>query len=239
MKPAPTISSAFLEPGGHSLPEPLLELRKQRGTALVDMPLPTRKTENWKYSSRHLKLTDELANTLPATGKDGYSLSIPGYRVVFHNGVMIPEASDFPDLDGIRIQRFADLDDDEAAGLAERLDNTLDTRAVQMARLNSARFEDGLYIQLDKEAVLDQPLFIVHEVTGTASGSAYPRIYVDAARHSQITVVEEYLSSGEEPVMVDTVTEFVLADGAQVTNVRLVMEGENCLLYTSPSPQDS
>jgi Fe-S cluster assembly protein SufD len=96
-----------------------------------------------------------------------------------------------------------------------------------MARLNSARFEDGLYIQLDKEAVLDQPLFIVHEVTGTASGSAYPRIYVDAARHSQITVVEEYLSSGEEPVMVDTVTEFVLADGAQVTNVRLVMEGEN------------
>ena len=227
MKPAPTISSAFLEPGGHSLPQPLLELRKQRGTALVDMPLPTRKTENWKYSSRHLKLTDELATTLPATGKDGYSLSIPGYRVVFHNGVMIPEASDFPDLDGIRIQRFADLDDDEAAALAERLDNTLDTRAVQMARLNSARFEDGLYIQLDKEAVLDQPLFIVHEVTGTASGSAYPRIYVDAARHSQITVVEEYLSSGEEPVMVDTVTEFVLADGAQVTNVRLVMEGEN------------
>jgi len=90
MKPAPTISSAFLEPGGHSLPEPLLELRKQRGTALVDMPLPTRKTENWKYSSRHLKLTDELATTLPATGKDGCSLSIPGYRVVFHNGVMIP-----------------------------------------------------------------------------------------------------------------------------------------------------
>ena len=31
--------------------------------------------------------------------------------------------------------------------LAERLDNTLDTRAVQMARLNSARFEDGLLME--------------------------------------------------------------------------------------------
>lgn len=227
MKSAPTLSSAFLEPAGNHLPGPLLELRKQRSTALVDMPLPTRKTENWKYSSRHLKLSDELAATLPSAGKEGASLSMPGYRVVFHNGVMIPEASDFPDLAGVRIQRFCDLDDDEAAALAERLDNTLDNRAVQMARLNSARFEDGLYIQLDKEAVLDQPLFIVHEVNASSVGSAYPRIYVDAARHSQMTLVEEYISTGKEPVMVNAVTEFVLAEGARITGVRLNIEGES------------
>jgi Fe-S cluster assembly protein SufD len=227
MKSAPTLSSAFLEPAGHYLPGPLLELRKQRGTALVDMPLPTRKTENWKYSSRHLKLSDELATTLPSSVKEGASLSMPGYRVVFRNGVMVPEASDFPDMPGIRIQRFCDLNDQDAAALAERLDNTLDSRAVQMARLNSARFEDGLFIQLDKEAVLDQPLFIVHEVTASSAGSAYPRIYVDAARHSQMTLVEEYISSGSEPVMVNTVTEFVLAEGAQITGVRLTIEGES------------
>lgn len=227
MKSAPTLPSAFLEPAGEYLPGPLLALRKQRGTALVDMPLPTRKTENWKYSSRHLKLSDELAASLPSCGKEGSSLSMPGYRVVFRNGVMIPEASDFPDIDGIRIQRFCDLNDEDAAALAERLDNTLDSGAVQMARLNSARFEDGLFIQLDKEAVLDQPLFIIHEVTASSVGSAYPRIYVDAARHSQMTLVEEYISSGNEPVMVNTVTEFVLAEGAQMTAVRLTVEGES------------
>jgi Fe-S cluster assembly protein SufD len=227
MKSAPTLSSAFLEPVGSYLPGPLLELRKQRGTALVDMPLPTRKTENWKYSSRHLKLSDELAVSLPFLGKEGTSLPMAGYRVVFRNGVMVPEASDFPDLNGIRIQRFCDLDDQSAAALAERLDNTLDSQAVQMARLNSARFEDGLFIQLDKEAVLDQPLFIIHEVTASSVGSAYPRIYVDAARHSQMTLVEEYISSGSEPVMVNTVTEFVLAEGAQITSVRLTLEGES------------
>jgi len=227
MKSAPTLSSAFLEPAGSHLPGPLLELRRQRGTAIVDMPLPTRRTENWKYSSRHLKLSDELAASLPASGQQGASLSMPGYRVVFHNGIMIPEASDFPDIAGVLIQRFCDLDDDEAAALAERLDNTLDNHAVQMARLNSARFEDGLYIRLDKEAVLDQPLFIIHEVNASSVGSAYPRIYVDAARHSQMTLVEEYISSGTEPVMVNTVTEFVLAEGAQVTGVRLTAEGES------------
>ncbi|MCK7551107.1 MULTISPECIES: Fe-S cluster assembly protein SufD [Marinobacter] len=227
MKSAPTLSAAFLHPAGQSLPEPLLALRKQRGTALVDMPLPTRKTENWKYSSKYLKLTDEIAISLPADRKSGSSLAVPGYKVVFLNGVMMPEASEYPDLSGITIERFSDLDDDTATTLAERMDSTLDNNAVQMARLNSARFEDGLLIRLAADAVLEQPLFIVHEVTADASGSAYPRIFVEAGRNSQITLVEEYISSGSESVMVNTVTELALADGANVTSIRLNTEGEN------------
>jgi len=63
-----------------------------------------------------------------------------------------------------------------------------------------------------KEVFKELPLFLIHEVTASSVGSAYPRIYVDAARHSQMTLVEEYISSGSEPVMVNTVTEFFLAD---------------------------
>ena len=226
MKPALTLSSAFLQPSSDALPQPLLELRQQRGTALVDMPLPTRKTENWKYSSKHLKLSDELAASLPA-GQAETSIADSGYRVVFRNGVIDPGASRLPATDGVKIQRFTDLSHDEAAILAERLDNTLDPGATQMARLNSARFEDGLLITLSPEAVLAEPLFVIHEVTGTASGSAFPRIYVDAGRHSQMTLVEEYLSSGDEPVMVDAVTEFMVAEGAQITSIRLNAEYQN------------
>ncbi|KXS46685.1 MAG: Fe-S cluster assembly protein SufD, partial [Marinobacter sp. T13-3] len=65
MKQAPTLSSAFLHPVCDRLPEPLLALRKQRASTLVDMPMPTRKTENWKYSAKYLKLDDEMAISLP------------------------------------------------------------------------------------------------------------------------------------------------------------------------------
>lgn len=223
---APKLSSAFLDAAGQALPEPLLALRKQRGSALVDMPLPTRKTENWKYSSRYLQLTDTLATNLPPGGKAGPALAVAGYHVVFHNGIMVPEASDYPDVEGIEIQRFADLNDDEATELAGRLDNTLDNNAVQMARLNSARFEDGLFIRLKPDAVLDQPLFIICETDASHSGSAYPRIYVDAGRHSQITLVEEYITSGSELAMTNSVTEFALSEGANVTSIRLALEGD-------------
>ena len=227
MKPAPTLSTAFLHPAGQALPEPLLTLRKERGAALVGMPLPTRKTENWKYSSKYLKLTDEMAFSLPTAGKTGSALAVPGYKVVFINGMMMPEASEYPDPSDILIRRFGDLSDAEASELAERLDSTLDRKAVQLAGLNSARFEDGLVIHLKSGAVLDQPLFIIHEVTADASGSAFPRIFVDAGRNSQITLVEEYISSGQEAVMVNSVTEFTLAEGANVTNIRLSMGGDN------------
>lgn len=227
MKPASTLSTAFLHPAGKALPEPLLALRRQRGAALVDMPLPTRKTENWKYSSKYLKLTDEMAISLPTAGKAGSALAVPGYKVVFNNGVMMPEASEYPDLADILIQRFGDLSEAEAGELAERLDSTLDNKTVQFAGINSARFEDGLVIRLKPNAVLDQPLFIIHEVTADASGSAFPRIFVDAGRNSQITLVEEYISGGQDAVLVNAVTEFTLAEGANVTNIRLSMDGEN------------
>jgi Fe-S cluster assembly protein SufD len=221
------LSSAFLHPAGESLPEPLLALRKERASALVDMPLPTRKTENWKYSSKYLKLADDMAISLPAEGKTGNSLAVPGYKVVFINGVMIPEASEYPDLDGIEILSFNDLANDEAEALSAKLGSTLNHDQVQFARLNGARFEDGLFIRLKPGAVLDQPLFIIHETSADASGSAYPRIYVEAGANSQLTLVEEYTSSGEASALVSTVTEFNLADGANVTSIRLNMEGEN------------
>jgi Fe-S cluster assembly protein SufD len=221
------LSSAFLHPAGETLPEPLLALRKERASALVDMPLPTRKTENWKYSSKYLKLADDMAISLPAEGKTGNSLAVPGYKVVFINGVMIPEASEYPDLDGIEILSFNDLANDEAEALSAKLGSTLNHDQVQFARLNGARFEDGLFIRLKPGAVLDQPLFIIHETSADASGSAYPRIYVEAGANSQLTLVEEYTSSGEASALVSTVTEFSLADGANVTSIRLNMEGEN------------
>ncbi|MCA0914377.1 Fe-S cluster assembly protein SufD [Marinobacter nauticus] len=227
MKSVPILSSAFLHPAGESLPEPLLALRKERASALVDMPLPTRKTENWKYSSKYLKLADDMAISLPAEGKTGNSLAVPGYKVAFINGVMIPEASEYPDLDGIQITSFSDLDSDEAKALAAKLGSTLNHDQAQFARLNGARFEDGLFIRLKPGAVLDQPLFIIHETNADASGSAYPRIFVESGANSQLTLVEEYISSGDAQVLVNTVTEFSLADGANVTSIRLNMEGEN------------
>ena len=119
------------------------------------------------------------------------------YRVVIHNGVVAPEASEFPDLDGIEIRAFADLDEVEAQRLAERLDATLDPDRDPLSRLNAARLEDGLLVRLGANRVLDKPLYVICCTGGGAPGSAYPRILVEAGENSQMTLVEEHLVQGE------------------------------------------
>jgi len=233
MKPVPTLSSAFLQPSDRSLPGPLQQLREQRAAALAGMPLPTRKTENWKYSARHLKLDDSLAAPLPAAGAGADAVQDsfpgPGYRAVFRNGILQKEASTLPETDGIRITRFADLDEAEARELAARLDSTLDLPSVQLAQLNGARFDEGLYIRLAADTVLEQPLYLVHEISSTSSGSAFPRIFVDAGRHSRITLVEAFVSDNADnaDVFLNTVSEFCLGEGAALTSIRLDLEAGN------------
>ncbi|MFT4816975.1 MAG: Fe-S cluster assembly protein SufD [Pseudohongiellaceae bacterium] len=232
MKSAFTLSSAFLQPAGQALPAALLTLRFDRASALADLILPTRKTENWKYSAKHLKLTDDMASTLPMDASAEAGDYNSGYTVVMVNGVVRPEASNYPTLGGLSIQRFGDLSEDDATVAADMLSKSISDQpaksgSVNMSQLNGARFEDGLLIQLQPGTMLDQPLFLIHHTTASHSGSAYPCILVAAGNNSQLTVVEDYVSSGDCSVMVNTTTEFSVGDGANVTSVRLNTEGQS------------
>jgi len=232
MKSASMLSSAFLQSAGQALPEPLLTLRANRASALTNLPLPTRKTENWKYSARHLKLTDDMASSLPLSASTSAAASVQGYTVVLVNGVVRPEASNYPAVEGFSIQRFRDLNDDDAELATDLLGRSISDQpakhnSVNLSLLNAARFEDGLLIQLQPDTVLDQPLFVIHHTSASHSGSAFPCILVAAGSNSQFTLVEDYVSNGESPVMVNTATEFSLDDGASITSVRLNTEGQN------------
>jgi Fe-S cluster assembly protein SufD len=246
MKSASILSSAFLRSAGQALPTALLALRFDKASALADLVLPTRKTENWKYSARHLKLTDDMASALPLGSADAANSPVgslvdspvntaaydAGYTVVLVNGVVQPQASSYPVLEGLSIQCFSDLNEDDAALAAELLSKSISDQpaksgSVNLSQLNGARFEDGLLIQLKPGTVIDQPLFVVHHTTASHSGSAYPCILVAAGSNSQFTLVEDYTSSGDCSVMVNTATEFSIADGANVTSVRLNTEGQN------------
>jgi len=231
MKSASTLSSAFLQPAGQTLPASLLALRFDRASALADLVLPSRKTENWKYSAKHLKLTDDMASTLPLDASVETATDMSGYTIVLVNGVVRPQASSYPTLEGLSVQRFRDLSEDDATLAADLMKKSISDQpakagSVNLSLLNGARFEDGLLIQLQPGTVVDQPLFVIHHTTANHSGSAYPCILVAAGNNSQLTLVEDYVSSGDSPVMVNTTTEFSLGDGANVTSVRLNTEGQ-------------
>ena len=176
-----------------------------------------------------------MASTLPMNASAEAAADNLGYTVVMVNGVVHPESSNHPALEGLSIQRFSDLSEDDATLAADLLSKSISDQpaksgSVNLSQLNGARFEDGLLIQLHPGLVLSQPLFVIHHTTASHSGSAYPCILVAAGNNSQFTLVEDYVSSGNCSVMVNTTTEFSLCDGASVTSVRLNTEGQTLLM---------
>ena len=225
MKAAPQMPNSFLTPGGTQLPGPLRRLCEQRAQALEGMSLPTRKTENWKYSSRHLQLADTLAPTLPATAGTE-SEALPGYRLVIRNGRIDSTHAHLPQIPGIEIHAFSELNEVDAQRIASRLDDTLDSKQIQLANLNGARMEDGLLIRLAADTRLDQPLFVTCLNEAEASGSSFPRILVEMGNHSELTLVETHSHRGQGAVFESSVTELDLAEGARATHIRLVGDAD-------------
>ena len=219
-----TLAPEFASVPDSTLPGPLQRYRDNAAKAIAGMAMPTRRTENWKYSSRHLQLDTALATPLAATGTISTDIG-DAYRIVIRNGVIVADESRLPVIDGIEIVRFADLDEVNAQKIVEQLDGALDTAALQFAPLNSARLQDGLLIRLSPNARLDKPLFVLCQTLAERAGSAYPRILVDAGSHSELTLVEQHESQGDAPALVNAVTELNLAAGAQVTYVRLSLDG--------------
>ena len=225
--PQVTLNPAFTPEGGKMLPQPLRHLRDIRSNAMTEMALPNRRTENWKYSSKYLKLDESLA---PLTQGSGMAVgrAVEGaYRVVIRNGVVDTESSVLPDQNGVDIQRFADLDEVTAQSVARKLDTTIDNSTTQIASLNTARIEDGLLIRLAPDTSVEKPIYVQCVTDAQQSGSNYPRVLVEAGNGSKMTLVEEYICEGDEPVLVDAVTEMTLDSNANVTYIRLCMEPDN------------
>ena len=90
--------------------------------------------------------------------------------------------------------------------------------------LNTANFEDGLFIHIPKGAVIEEPLEIV--IQSSANGHAtisHPRILIVAEDHSQATIIETYKGQGGN-YFTNPVTELVAGANSVIDHYKLQTE---------------
>jgi Fe-S cluster assembly protein SufD len=193
----------------------------------VEQGLPTSREEAWKYTSLRrlegrrfeLPTADELVSDGPTTAP------LSKHRVVLVNGCVRDELASLGALPtGVRIQalrvalqksdRTSDLLRVPAGGGTERF-----------AALNAALSADGLLIELDADARLDEPLHVTTLATGGRTLLTQPRIIVRAARGSRARIILEHVGDDSAERLVNAVVEVVLEDRAEVHLYRLQQEG--------------
>ena len=88
--------------------------------------------------------------------------------------------------------------------------------------LNTAFIHDGAFIHA--AAPPQQPVHIVYATAASDPLVAYPRTLIVGDTLSKLTVVETYISLGQQRHFTNSVTEIALAEGAILDHYRLLLE---------------
>ena len=196
--------------------------------------LPTRKTEQWKYTDVSPIDRDFEPGEAVAVNASAVEALVPdcgGARLVFVNGHYSAALSTVTEESGLRVTRFADADETDAALVQEHLGSVVGQDRHLFATLNSAALSDGVFLNVDAGATVHTPVQVVWLTAPQSQAFAVnQRLLILGGENSAASVVETFVSLGDTASgFTNGVSEFVLRRGATLNHYRLQLESGSAL----------
>lgn len=207
----------------------LADLRHQAAAQWLDQAWPTRKTEDWQYTSL-LPLQKAGLSGWPVSRqpKNIDFIDMDAIRLVFVDGVFTSELSDVLPSS---IVRFREANTEQQALISRYLGKIVDTGRHVFSSLANAWVDDGVLIALSASAQLEKPVYIVHVSTaGETAEVANQRVLVVAETGSALTLIEHFVSTDDQQnAFVNSLTELHIGDNAAVEHYRINLEQEGLI----------
>ncbi len=222
-------------------PEWLQEARRLARRVHAEHGVPSTRAEEWKYTS--LRRFAETRWSLAARHVATSSLAVPGYvegavRIVMVNGRFDHGLSSTDGVEhGVTVRP---LQDAIAAGdelvrwhmgqagpeATQTVDREIRPDVYPLAALNTALFEDGVFIHVAAGSGGDALVEIVHVLADPSeTAMALPRTLIIVEKGGRAKFVETYVTEADSPGAVLPVTEVFLGEGAVVEHVRVQDQG--------------
>ena len=202
---------------------------------------PTVRDEAWKYTpvGRILSVAFEPGEAsagcrLSSAAIDQLAGDLGGARLVFVNGYFSPQCSSLKKLpQGVKVKSLASALADEGASLEALLSRPFGDQTHAFTALNAACAEDGAFVQIPANTVIEEPIHLVFLSDSGATLPAgppagpvvsHPRSLVLAGPGSRVTIVETYVGNLNDVYLTNAVTEVVLEEGAAVEHYKVQNE---------------
>lgn len=206
-------------------------LRTARAAAFgrfLERGFPTTRDEEWKFTNvapiAQIDWKRAETSVKPEKPSGGFfdPTSLPtAFRAVIVNGRVSKELSTLDGLPaGVTISTKQEAWDTLPAHEGPSL-----TSEHPFVLLNTAFFEDGLFIHIAPKTVLVEPIHIVCVAEpGAEATMVSPRVFVVVGEQARVSLVETYSGAEGQPVLVNAVTEVLLGPGAIVDHVKVQQE---------------
>ena len=211
----------------------LLPVREQAMERFLKLGLPSLRDESWRYTDLRAlaaqsfvdaprRAADEIMPNASLSLFDGKHRAATVLMVNGHPSLYSDEAV----INDIEISSIKDIARLDPKLVTRFLGSLSDEDQRRWVLLNTALFEDGLYLKITKR--ISTPLVILHVSTGDGgSDVAYPRVIIDARAGCSATIVEHHVAQGEFTPLVNSNTHIALGSGAQLEHYRVFATGAN------------
>lgn len=202
---------------------PIYDIRNEAIKTFEAEGFPTKKLENWKYTSLNSILKEDYSLFSDKEGaldfkdvKQYFLNDVDTYKIVFVDGKFSSYLSETTH-DGIDVCTMG------AALTKSKYKQVIDVYFNKIAKgdsmdaLNTAYAKDGAYIYIPKGTVAEKPIQIVHFSTGANEATLLqPRNLIVAEENTEVQIIERHQSLSNKKVFTNTVTEIYAAKRALV-----------------------
>ncbi len=204
------------------------ELQARAREDFLELGLPNRRVEAWKYTD----LKSIMRTAFPAA-KDASSVSkealeaglgaalsgLDAYRLVLVDGRFDESLSDDIAVGGVE---FCSLKAafGNAPSWLEDLGGLKGGERDAVQALNLALVQDGIAVHIEEKCKLDKPLHVVFLSRGEAEASYASRVFFKVGAAAEVSVVESHINLGGTGAQSNIVTEWQVGDWAKVRHLK-------------------
>lgn len=203
--------------------------RKQSLKTFNDLPFPTRKDEEWKYTNIKSLETGTYTNNNVAANKElvqseSFNTS-EGSQIILINGHYSSELSSIQDVSGLTIKALDKAINEKCTGTDSfgKIANNTD----KFTSLNSAFIGSGIYVHVAKSKVIEKPIYIININSETESTVSHPRLLLIVEENAQVKLCEKSSGSNQESIFENTVSEVLVGKNATVEHYQITPDSNN------------
>jgi Fe-S cluster assembly protein SufD len=225
-------------------PEWLESLRAQGMVRFEALGFPTTKNEDWHFTS--VAPIAEQTFRAAITSKAGvssegrtagivaradlgrFTFDQPGWHtLVFVNGEFSEDLSSYAGLgEKVRVNSLGKAIRSGVGRPERHLGKIAAFENHAFTALNTAFIRDGAFIELQANAVVDEPIHLLFVSEGEGEAISHPRNLIVAAENSRASIIESYISIRDSRYFTNAVTEIALGEGARVDHYKIQRESE-------------
>jgi Fe-S cluster assembly protein SufD len=225
-------------------PDWLQSLRAQGMARFDSLGFPTTKNEDWHFTSvasiaertfraamtskKDVSSEGSTAGMVARADLTRFTFGQPAWHtLVFVNGEFSENLSSYAGLgEKVRVNSLANAIRSGTGRPERHLGKIATFENHAFTALNTAFIRDGAFIELQADAVVEQPIHLLFVSEGQGEAISHPRNLIVAAANSRASIIESYLSIRDSSYFTNAVTEISLGQGARIDHYKIQRESE-------------